>query len=64
VRDVLLTINNDAVYRVLERFLSRIDKLSAQNHKQYLLTAVFNELKYSTSSNDGCEDNFTDAEQA
>ena len=64
VRDVLLTINGDAVYRVLERFLTRTDKISAQNHKQYLLTAIFNELKYPTGNNDGCEDDFTDSGQA
>ena len=56
VRDVLLTINNDASCHVLERFLARLDKINPQNHKNYLLTSIYQELNCPTPEDDGWEE--------
>ena len=54
VRDVLLTINNEAACRVLERFLARVTSIDAANHKRYLLTSIYRELRF--PQNCDCDD--------
>ena len=56
VRDTLLRINSNIVCNVLERFLTRIDKIDCDKHKQYLLTSVYHEIVCPAAENDGCEE--------